>query len=302
MFMVAGAAHAQLFRTYLSSAGNDSNPCTLTAPCRLLPAALDKVSSGGEVWMLDSANYNTGTVDIGKSVSILAVPGVVGSFVAQNGGAALTITGNGLTVALRNVSIGRVATATAGTFGVDLTGESSLTIEGSVIDRLPFSGVRVLGTGSLQLINTTIRYSGQYAVQLSNGAEATIVNANIVNNSGGVNVISNDASRTSLVSISDSFISGVDLACVRAATTVAGAEARVFVTRSTIERSASAGVGLRADSTGGTASVTISSSTVAGHTNAWNITGTGAAIFSLGDNHIRDYVNAFGSLTSVALQ
>jgi hypothetical protein len=34
-------------------------PVHAAAPCRLLPAALAAVASGGEVWMLDSANYNT---------------------------------------------------------------------------------------------------------------------------------------------------------------------------------------------------------------------------------------------------
>ena len=76
------ATHAQLFRAYLAPDGLDTNPCTLAAPCRLLPAALAAVASGGEIWMLDTANYNTATVTIGKSVSILAVPGAVGSVVA----------------------------------------------------------------------------------------------------------------------------------------------------------------------------------------------------------------------------
>ena len=75
-------AHALLFRAYVASDGNDANPCTLAAPCRLLPAALTAVASGGEIWMLESANYNTATVNINKSVSILAVPGAVGSIVA----------------------------------------------------------------------------------------------------------------------------------------------------------------------------------------------------------------------------
>jgi len=51
-----GPAHAQLFRAYLAIGGSDSNPGTLPAPCRLLPAALNAVADGGEVWMLDSAN------------------------------------------------------------------------------------------------------------------------------------------------------------------------------------------------------------------------------------------------------
>ena len=304
LLLLASTAHAQLFRTYLSGAGSDANPCTLQAPCRLLPAALAAVASGGEVWMVDSANFNTATVTIDKSVSILAVPGVIGSFVAQNGGPALQITADGLTVALRNMSIGRVQTAAAGTFGVLMTGDSSLTIEDSVIDRVHQGGVRVQGTGSLYLLNSSIRYCSGYAVQLIDGAEATIVNVSMVNNNGGVRAQTEQASRVTKVSISDSLISNIgDFANVRAATTVAGAEAYAFVTRSTIERSGTNGVGLRAFSdTGGTASVVISSSTVASHTNAWNITGAGSTIVSLGDNHIRDFLNSSGTLTTVPLQ
>ncbi len=47
------------------------------AACRLLPAALNAIVDGGEVWILDSANYNTGPVTVGKSASILAIPGAV---------------------------------------------------------------------------------------------------------------------------------------------------------------------------------------------------------------------------------
>src|SRR3954467_7948716 len=69
--LACGSAQAQLFRAYLSSSGSDANPCTVAAPCRLLPAALNAVANGGEVWMLDSANFNQATVAVAKSVSIL---------------------------------------------------------------------------------------------------------------------------------------------------------------------------------------------------------------------------------------
>src|SRR4051812_43974056 len=83
--IVAMPAQAQAFRAYLSSAGSDANPCTVAAPCRLLPAALNAVADGGEIWILDSANYNSGNVQVVKSVSIMAIPGKVGSFVAVGG-------------------------------------------------------------------------------------------------------------------------------------------------------------------------------------------------------------------------
>jgi len=82
LLLLSPAAHAQIFRAYVASYGNDANPCTVNAPCRLVPAALNAVASGGEIWMLDSANFNTATVDINKSVSVLAIPGQVGSIVA----------------------------------------------------------------------------------------------------------------------------------------------------------------------------------------------------------------------------
>jgi hypothetical protein len=80
-----------LFRAYLASDGSDASPCTLGAPCRLLPAALAAVADGGEIWMLDSANYNAGQVDVTKSVAILAIPGALGSVVATGGANAINI-------------------------------------------------------------------------------------------------------------------------------------------------------------------------------------------------------------------
>src|SRR3954470_17809381 len=93
-----GASQAQIFRAYLSINGNDANACTVAAPCRLLPAALNAVADGGEVWMLDSANFNAGTVTIAKNVAISSVPGQLGSVVAVGGGSAIAISG-GMTVA-----------------------------------------------------------------------------------------------------------------------------------------------------------------------------------------------------------
>jgi hypothetical protein len=69
-----------------------------------LPAALAAVADGGEVWMLDSANYNVAPVNISKSVTILAVPGAVGSVVAT-AGHAININTVGVKVVLRNLTI-----------------------------------------------------------------------------------------------------------------------------------------------------------------------------------------------------
>lgn len=101
LFLASAASNAQLFRAYVSITGNDANPCTLPSPCRLLPAALSAVAPGGEIWMLDSGNFNVSPVDVSKSVTILAVPGALGSVVAS-GGDAMVISAD-VDVTLRNL-------------------------------------------------------------------------------------------------------------------------------------------------------------------------------------------------------
>jgi hypothetical protein len=41
------SAQAQAPRTFVSSAGSDSNPCSFAAPCRHFQAAVDATSAGG---------------------------------------------------------------------------------------------------------------------------------------------------------------------------------------------------------------------------------------------------------------
>ena len=231
--LLSTTAHAQLFRAYLASDGDDNNPCTLQAPCRLLPTALNAVASGGEIWMLDSANYNTGAVTIGKSVSILAVPGVVGSIVALNDGPAIGITASGLTISLRNVVIGPVAGATPGTHGVFMSGNSTLTIENSLIASLPNIGVVVSSAGVLKVINTLLR-NNEWAIIVGNGASADISGSQMLRNTVGGVAVPGGAGSTR-VSVSDSIITGPSEYGVLALTdTGIGGTAQISVTRSTI--------------------------------------------------------------------
>ena len=118
-----------VFRAYLSSTGNDANPCTLPAPCRLLPAALAAVQNGGEIWMMDSANFNTGPVNITKGVKIFAIPGALGSVVG-NGGDALIINTAG-DVTLRNLQI---LNFSGGVNGVTIQNAGAVHIEKTSID------------------------------------------------------------------------------------------------------------------------------------------------------------------------
>jgi hypothetical protein len=215
-------AHAGLFRAYLSVAGNDANACSVQAPCRLLPAALAAVNDGGEIWIMDSANFNTAPVSIGKSVTILAIPGAVGSVVASSG-AALVISGSGVAVSLKNLRVLNFASGTSGIVYAG-TGSSQLTVEECEIQGLPGYGIDASAGSNLELVvrdtalndngNTgvilagpstasfeRIRVSGGgTGIYLRNGVHATVTDSVVTGNgSFGLIVESVDGSSTDVV-------------------------------------------------------------------------------------------------------
>jgi parallel beta helix pectate lyase-like protein len=178
--LFAGTAHAQLFRAYLASTGLDTNTCELPAPCRLLPAALAAVADGGEIWILDSANYNVATVDIAKSVNILAVPGESGSVVATSG-PAITIATPLIKVSLRNLVIVPLAGA-GGTSGIVMTDGAALIVEQCLIANLPEAGIDVNAAARVQITDTTIRDNAFDGLLLRNGAKGLVARATITGN------------------------------------------------------------------------------------------------------------------------
>jgi hypothetical protein len=302
MLAVCGSADAQILRAYLSSTGNDANPCNIAAPCRLLPAALNAVANGGEIWMLDSANYNTSTVTVGKSVSILAVPGAVGSVVGFSG-PAISVTAGSLTVGLRNMVLVGLP-GTGGTFGVSVTGASSVTIEETLIANMGNGGVEVVGTGRVKIANSVIRNNGGYAVTAKEGATVDIAGTQMLGTSASTDVgpfAWSATAVTSVVTVTDSTIAGgSEGASARA--DVAGAVARVTLTRTTISNNQYGPVAVSNNATA-SAVVSLSGCTVSNSSAyGWYVSGTGAAVRTLGNNTFLDNASNLGSLTSTALQ
>ena len=195
---VAQVADAGLFRAYLSAGGNDANPCIVTAPCRLLPAALAAVDAGGEIWMLDSANYNQSQVDITKSVSILAVPGAVGSIVATGGGDALLIDASGVSVTLRNLVIVRLGTGFNGVTLSSFSSGSQLQIEDCEIANMQSAGVfaPLLTASSVTIKNTVLR-DNVFGFFANGPVTAALDGMRAVNNSQ-IGVVAETGSRVSV--------------------------------------------------------------------------------------------------------
>ena len=299
----AQAQPASLFRAYLSATGSDANPCTLAAPCRLLPAALNAVASGGEIWMLDSANYNTGTVTIGKSVSILSVPGAQGSIVLNNGHA-IVVSASGLSVALRNVAVVPVVGAgTAGQFGLHLIGNSTVTLDRCLFAGLPDDAIRMT-EGRLLLTDSMVRDSKDgWAVNVTSnsGAYASISHSRLLSNAeGGVRFSS--AGGETQGTVSDSVIvgrAGGTSRGIHAVTSALYAVAVVGVTRTKIEATAEA----ISTSTGqqlGYAEVTVGGSMLVSNGVGFQNT-AGGSIYSLRDNILyRNGLNNGGPIQTMS--
>jgi len=120
-------AAGSLTRTFVSSAGSDSNPCTTTQPCATFAAAYAAVASGGIVAALDPGKY--GPLNITSPVTING-----------NGWSGITAPGqsNGITV-------------TAGSGAVTLIG---LEIDGA---GAAYNGIVVNSAGSLTVTNCTLQ-------------------------------------------------------------------------------------------------------------------------------------------------
>jgi len=315
--LLSTTAQAQLFRSYVSSTGNDANPCTVQAPCRLLPAALAAVKDGGEVWMLDSANFNTSPVVITKSVSILAIPGALGSVVGSDGDA-IEINTAGVNVTLRNL---KILNFSAGQNGVNMLNGASLKVEGCEVAGFAsgtISGIQIATPAEVTIVDTIVRdnfvfYAG---IKVDTSAKVTIVDTIVRDNFVGIwfdNGAQGDIARTTVVG--NSYVGIWGFPTVNSTVTVtvtdsissnnqwgiyasgyAGRTTKMTVSRSTAAHNSRDGFG--ADMTAD-ASMTVSGSVASN--NLHGFLQSGQAIFrSLGDNTVFDNgEDMFGTIVVV---
>ena len=304
--LVPLAVQAQSFRTYLASYGNDTNPCTVAQPCRLLPAALNNVTDGGEVWILDSANFNAGTVDIPKSVSILAVPGQVGSIVAVAGSPAITIATAGVKVALRNVAVVNNAN-NPGTDGIVMTAGSALSLEDSLVANLAGIGLKVIGAiPEVHVKNTTFRNIALNAIWVQDGATLDVTRSQLLN-TRGILVYSLYAPNKTTASITDSTIAGgeaIQGRGVRVYAPYTSTTAVATITRTTVSGMLA---GVHCDTGNnvnywGTGVIYLSSSTLTANDNGvYNSSAYGCTVYGLGNNLVAGNTNdGTSNIASVA--
>ena len=300
LLLLSPASYGQIFRAYLSVAGNDSNPCTAAFPCRLLPAALNAVASGGEIWMLDSANFNAGTVTISKNVTILAIPGQVGSIVAAGGAAAIATASNAV-VKLRNVVIATNA-VNPGADGIDIASGTSVSIEDSVIDIAGgWDAVYIPSGGTFSATGTIFRGPAPglgNAIVGTGNAVADVANSRFYNWSRGFYMNNPNTGTLSAAGVTNCVFSHVSVGVYLVGGS-ATANARANVTGSTFIHG---DYGVAVLSSGGSAIATVDSSMFGNlaSTALYNLGGTGAVLESAGTNVVRNNsTNTAGTITTV---
>src|SRR5690242_7137248 len=160
------SAPTPLMRTYVSGLGSDSNACTADHPCATFQAALALTLAGGEIFVLNSANY--GPVTINKAVTITS-EGAVAGILATSGPAITISAGANDVVNLRGLGIDG---ANTGTIGIQFTSGKSLTVQKSVIRNFTNSGISFApnGASTLFVSDTAVTNNGMNGIFVSGGS------------------------------------------------------------------------------------------------------------------------------------
>jgi hypothetical protein len=99
----APAAWAGGARSFVSGGGTDAGTCERVSPCRTFGFAITQTNTGGEIVALDSSGY--GPVTITKEITIVAPEGVHAGISPSSGGAITVNAPAGADVVLRNLTL-----------------------------------------------------------------------------------------------------------------------------------------------------------------------------------------------------
>ena len=171
----ATPASAQAARTWVSGVGDDTFPCSRTAPCKTFAGAVSKTAPGGEINCLDPGGY--GTVTLTKSMTIDCRSTVGSTLNTGLNGIVVNDSASGfpnsIHVILRGLTIDGAQTGAqnasgnpgSGNSGIVFTSGASLVVEDVIIQNQNAGtavGIRFQPAGAAQLsvANTVITDNG----------------------------------------------------------------------------------------------------------------------------------------------
>jgi hypothetical protein len=290
----AAPASAQS-RTWISGTGDDTDPCSRTAPCKTISGAYSKTASGGTITCLDSGGW--GTAVISKSITIDCT-GTTGGVLVTGGTTGLTINGDGINVIIR---------------GLAMSGSSGLS-----------TGINFLNAASLHVEDSAFMGFGRglvFAPPTGISAKLTITNSTFSNNGDGINIAptSTGVAKVTLdrVSVDNNGTNGLE--------TFTGTGGRVHIAIKDGSFSGNGANGIVVNSGGGPIQVVMDGTVVAGNVSlgvhaqganalvfmccstftgndtGWSVT-SGAGLFTYGNNNNNANVTSNGVASLVPQQ
>jgi hypothetical protein len=202
------ATAANLTRTFVSSAGDDANPCTTIQPCVTFAHAYAVTAAGGTVAALDPGKYGpltiTGPITInGNGWAAITAPA---------GGSGITINGgvNGL-VALTGLEIDG---ADSNSNGIDFeaNGSSASLVVDKCVVRNASKGILVQPSGTLNnfaITNTMVSNNGT-GIYLSlinaTNTHGVIDHVTATGGSDGINLDARTSSGVTIIAVSNTIV------------------------------------------------------------------------------------------------
>jgi Right handed beta helix region len=256
-------AHAQQ-RVFVSGAGLDTNPCTVTQPCRTFQQAHDTAAANGESDVLDPAGY--GPLTITKGISIQA-----------HGFGGITMTTSGFPSAAITISV--------------TTGDP-VTLNGLLIDGAGTGlyGIYIISGRSVQILNSVVRHFQSVGIfdNTSTTAANLLIEDTIASDNSGSGITVNPAGANAQATLNRITANDNILG-------VAAANINMTISNSVLSNNSNSG--LRID--GGT--TWLAKTVISG--NGFGVNVLAGTVNSYGDNYIRNNgTPVSGSLTPVTTQ
>lgn len=161
---------------YVASYGLDTNPCTLNSPCRSFGHTVSVTDAGGEVIALDTGGY--GSVNITKSISIIAPVGMYASVTVPAATDGITINAEGYD---RVLIKGLTIKGTSGSYrGIYATTVGTLIVDNCYVSDTG-GGIDFTAPDSeLVILNSKIYNNTGYGVYVHNSSGSVSVSMNNV--------------------------------------------------------------------------------------------------------------------------
>ena len=199
VFVVTSTAHSQSNRTWVSNAGDDTNPCSRAAPCKTFAGTISKTAAGGEISILDSGSF--GTINVTKAVTIKGDGTLAGVIINA---------GPNDRVVLRNLSISGAGT---GINGISFLAGKRLIVNNVTINGFTTRGIDVslAASGNLSVKDSTITNvpTGIFVTTTSGQAQALIDHVHLEGLSNGLEASTNGRATISNSVISENTSNGI---------------------------------------------------------------------------------------------